>query len=398
MSRRDEKTEEQLAEQKARHEVVLHEAKRLWLLLPGIMAIVLVILARQDADACEQLFSQGIYPWISSAVAFLPGFVSISVAQWFVIIACALILIMIVHYIVRIVRTKGMRLRYLYRFVMSVLGVASFALFFYTILCGLNYYRLTFAENEGFEVAPSTTTELVDLCDELADELNGTRAELSGSIDDYIDAHGGFSGYAVRSVREFETLAIRFSTLERPYYSQPKPVTIFAELMSDADITGMFFAYTVESNVNVQPKFYTIPATMAHELAHQCGYMREDEANFIAYLACSQSGDALIRYSGYSLAYSYAISALSRVDESAARTITAKLSGEVRADQIENSRFWAEHDGAFRTFAQQANDLYLKANDQQDGTQSYGRVVDLLLAERRGNAATTTEAPATNAE
>ncbi|MBQ6801694.1 MAG: DUF3810 family protein, partial [Oscillospiraceae bacterium] len=30
------------------------------------------------------------------------------------------------------------------------------------------------------------------------------------------------------------------------------------------------------------------------------------------------------------------------------------------------------------------NDTYLKLNDQQEGTRSYGKMVDLLLAYRRG--------------
>lgn len=62
----------------------------------------------------------------------------------------------------------------------------------------------------------------------------------------------------------------------------------------------------------------------------------------------------------------------------------AKLSDAVRADYAANREFWASYDGPFRNFAQQANDAYLKANDQSDGVRSYGRMVDLLLAERRG--------------
>ncbi|TYC84905.1 DUF3810 domain-containing protein [Acetobacterium wieringae] len=37
-----------------------------------------------------------------------------------------------------------------------------------------------------------------------------------------------------------------------------------------------------------------IPATMTHELAYQCGFMYEDEDNFIAYLACRQQDDPII--------------------------------------------------------------------------------------------------------
>lgn len=360
------------------------ELRRLWWLVPGIIALVLTMLARANPDACEHVFSRGVYPWISSVWGYLPSLTSFSVAQWVVVIAVVSIACMLIYYIMRIITRRGERLRYLYRLVTSAFSIISIAFFLYAMLCGLNYYRLTFAQNEGFDVRESTTQELVDLCSELTVELNATRAEIGGDMQAHIDERGGFAGYAVRSIDEMKVLAEQYTTLERPVYSQPKPVTLFSWLMSYGDITGMYFAFTVESNINTLPPFYTIPATMGHELAHQCGYMREDEANFIAYLACKQSGDPLIRYSGYFSAYAYALAALYQVDEDAARAVDAKLSDAVRADYATNREFWASYDGPFRNFAQQANDAYLKANDQSDGVRSYGRMVDLLLAERRG--------------
>ena len=362
----------------------LRELRRLWWLVPGIIALVLTILARANPDTCEHIFSRGVYPWISSVWGYLPSLVGFSVAQWVVIIAVVSIACMLIYYIVHIVTRSGQRLRYLYRMATSFLAIASIAFFLYAMLCGLNYYRYTFAQNEGFDVRESTTQELVDLCSELTIELNAACAEIGDDMQAHIDERGGFAGYAVRSVDEMKVLAEQYTTLERPVYSQPKPVTLFSQLMSYGDITGMYFAFTVESNINTLPPFYTIPATMGHELAHQCGYMREDEANFIAYLACKQSGDPLIRYSGYFSAYAYALAALYQVDEDAARAVDAKLSDAVCADYAANREFWASYDGPFRNFAQQANDAYLKANDQSDGVHSYGRMVDLLLAERRG--------------
>ncbi len=360
------------------------ELRRLWWLVPGIIALVLTMLARANTDACEHVFSRGVYPWISSVWGYLPSLTSFSVAQWVVVIAVVSIACMLIYYIMRIITRRGERLRYLYRLITSAFSIISIAFFLYAMLCGLNYYRLTFAQNEGFDVRESTTQELVDLCSELTVELNATCAEIGGDMQAHIDERGGFAGYAVRSIDEMKVLAEQYTTLERPVYSQPKPVTLFSWLMSYGDITGMYFAFTVESNINTLPPFYTIPATMGHELAHQCGYMREDEANFIAYLACKQSGDPLIRYSGYFSAYAYALAALYQVDEDAARAVDAKLSDAVRADYATNREFWASYDGPFRNFAQQANDAYLKANDQSDGVRSYGRMVDLLLAERRG--------------
>ena len=379
-----EQTDERISRKQASKRAWLRDLRRLWLLVPGIIALVLIVLARSNPDACEHVFSRSVYPAVSSVFGYLPSLTGISVAQWVVIIAVISIACMLIYYIVRIIRRSGERLRYLYRLVTSIIGILSVAFFLYAMLCGLNYYRLTVAQNEGFDVRESTTQELVDLCDGLATELNASRAELGDDMQAHIDERGGFGGYAVRCVDEMKTIAEQYTTLERPVYSQPKPVTLFSQLMSYGNITGMYFAFTVESNINTLPPFFTIPATMGHELAHQCGYMREDEANFIAYLACKQSGDPLIRYSGYFSAYAYALTALYQVDEDAARAVDAKLSDAVCADYAANRKFWASYDGPFRNFAQGANDVYLKANDQADGVRSYGRMVDLLLAERRG--------------
>lgn len=378
-----EQTGERIPRKQAAKRAWLHELCRLWLLVPGIIALVLIVLARSNPDACEHIFSRSVYPAVSSVFGYLPSLTGISVAQWVVIIAVISIACMLIYYIVRIIRRSGERLHCLYRLATSIIGILSIALFLYAMLCGLNYYRFTFAQNEGFDMRESTVQELTDLCNDLATELNTTRAELGDDMQAHIDERGGFAGYAVRSVDEMKTIAEQYPTLKRPIYSQPKPVTLFSQLMSYGNISGMYFAFTVESNINTLPPFYTIPATMGHELAHQCGYMREDEANFIAYLACKQSGDALIRYSGYFSAYAYALTALYQVDEDAARTVDAKLSDAVCADYAANREFWASYDGPFRNFAQGANDAYLKANDQTDGVRSYGRMVDLLLAEQR---------------
>ena len=70
---------------------------RLWLLVPGVVALVLIMLARANPDACEELFSRGAYPWISSVWGYLPSLVGFSMAQWVVIVAVILVICMIVH-------------------------------------------------------------------------------------------------------------------------------------------------------------------------------------------------------------------------------------------------------------------------------------------------------------
>jgi hypothetical protein len=59
----------------------------------------------------------------------------------------------------------------------------------------------------------------------------------------------------------------------------------------------------------------------------------------------------------------------------------------VRRD-VEALRAWSDrYQGAARRVARRVNDTYLKSQGHADGVRSYGRVVDLLLAERRARLA-----------
>ena len=55
----------------------------------------------------------------------------------------------------------------------------------------------------------------------------------------------------------------------------------------------------MEANYNDVMYIMNKPDTFCHELAHLRGYIYEDEANFIGYLACVESEDAFFQYAGY---------------------------------------------------------------------------------------------------
>ena len=64
--------------------------------------------------------------------------------------------------------------------------------------------------------------------------------------------------------------------------------------MSYTEITDIY-TLTMEANVNVDVPDYT-PFTMCHEMAHQRGFMREDEANY-RYLVGMSSDNVELMYS-----------------------------------------------------------------------------------------------------
>ena len=145
-----------------------YRLKRLWLLLPGAAALVLTWVASANPSLTETWFSRGIYPWLSSAWGFLPSLAPFSVAQWIVVAALAFCVGWLVFYLVAFVRGRGRRRFVAWRAVATMLAVLSVAYCIFALMCGLNYYRHTFAEDAGFELRESSTAELTALCENLA--------------------------------------------------------------------------------------------------------------------------------------------------------------------------------------------------------------------------------------
>ncbi len=71
------------------------------------------------------------------------------------------------------------------------------------------------------------------------------------------------------------------------------------------DIGGYTYPYTMEITWNRYCNDLYYPFLFAHESAHHQGYYQENEANYVAFLACTQSDDPLIRFAGYNEIYYY---------------------------------------------------------------------------------------------
>jgi hypothetical protein len=169
--------------------------------------------------------------------------------------------------------------------------------------------------------------------------------------------------------------------------TRPKPLLTSAAL-SWLGITGIYSPFTGEPNVNMTLPDSELPFAASHEVAHQRGFAREDEANYLGYVACRLHPDADFRYSGRLAASVYAMNALALRDRAAWKRLEAGRSAGVGRD-LAALVAWAErYRGPVERLSARLNDAYLRSQGQPEGVESYGRVVDLLLAERR-----TTEQP-----
>ena len=271
-----------------------------------------------------------------------------------------------------------------------VFFLCSLLLFIFTVNCGINYYRNPFSYEAGITIEKYSTEELLALCRYLANEINSTIPETDHSQDRLKDLYPGQtastpapSASELRRLGAYGREAMAGLGDDYPqldgYYPRPKPL-INSRLLSVQQLCGIYSPFTVEANYNREMPYYNIPHTICHELSHLKGFMREDEANFIGYLACIGSESPDFRYSGYLTGWVYAGNALAKADPDSYYDLWSKLSPQAVQDLAWNNQFWDRFEGPVAEASTQMNDRYLKAHSQEDGVRSYGRMVDLMLA------------------
>lgn len=332
----------------------------------------------------ERVYARGLFPLIGQTLNFLTGWIPFSLAEltaWLLGLAAVLWLFGTVNRVAR--AGAGRRLRALWRRVAGVLVWAAGVYFWFVILWGLNYARLPFGTIAGLDVRPSSTAELAELCTDLIDRANALRLEVQEDDDGVMRLNDSIPAALRRASLGYREAAKTYSALGGRY-GRPKGV-ISSKLWSYTGIAGIYFAWTGEANVNTAMPASAIPAAAMHEMAHQRGFAREDEANYIAYLTCSFHPDADFRYSGVLSAVSESMFALYKRDPDLYAELGKRYSDGVRRDLQREYDFWRGYEGVVADVSERINDAYLKSNGQTDGVQSYGRMVDLLLAEYRQN-------------
>lgn len=265
-------------------------------------------------------------------------------------------------------------------FLIWVVGIVCLIM---TLNCFLLYQVPTITERKLFitqEARKHTygIAELTELRDEVVEKANALALRMERDEKGYIVSDLDIEETARQ---EMMRLGETYPQLSG-YYPKPKRLKTSA-FFSQQYIMGYYFPFSMEANYNTMIYITNQPATLCHELSHLKGFMREDEANFIGYLACISSEKEAFRYSGYLTGWVYAGNALARVDRKRYIELTNQLCREARQDLDENSDFWNRYESKVSEAATQMNDTYLKMNSQTDGVKSYGRMVDLMLSYRR---------------
>jgi hypothetical protein len=348
----------------------------------GITALINIIFSviSRLSPAFSEWYATNIYPLIVGVFGRISGVFPFAVVEILFYILILAALAGIVFLIIRLINGKGRRRRIWACAGLALACTVSTLLLMFTFGGGINYQRRPFSYYSGLEIEMYSEEDLRNVIIEVIGELELLVPLIdTGEDGGFILDRRGFNQTARNAMR---SLAELYPVLDT-YYPSPKPVLFSRQIISPLMIGGIFSPFTMEALYNRDMPDSGIPFVALHELSHLSGFMREDEANFIAFLACRESGDIGFMYSGYDRAL---WSLLNVYEGEDLYELYMSVPEQVRLQAHLDGEYWRSFRSrpggeAIAAMASAVNDAYLIMQGQEDGVQSYGRVVDLLIAD-----------------
>lgn len=339
------------------------------LLVAGAAVYVIALLNSSFADFWTR------YPgaFVRALLAHLTNLFPFSVAE----IAILLLPIVAVILIVLVAKGKFDRFKSPLTAVVSLLSCASLFFSLFALGFGTGYYGSPLDEKLGIKKEQVSKEALADTARLLVELVNDEATKITFEPESFSVMPYSLSELNKKLLDAYARISEKYAFIQR-LSTRVKPV-LLSEPMSYTHITGVYTYFTGEANLNVNFPDYTLPFTAAHEMAHQRGISREDEANFVAFLVCMESDDPYIRYSGFLNMYEYVASPLSAHRDVYA-PIAQSLDTRVKHELVAYSRFFDKYRHSTAGKVSEAiNNGYLQSVGTS-GTVSYGMVVDLTVA------------------
>jgi Protein of unknown function (DUF3810) len=349
----------------------MYKSKKAWLTI--IALIVLVKIFAAFPVAVEKYYSNGIYPFISRLQRLLFGWIPFSIGDIVYAIAVVYLLIKLLKFIRTIFKKRPNKQFYWYG-LQWLLFNGCWVYVIFNILWGLNYNRLGTAYQMQLQMKPYTNEELKTVMEIVVKKLEETNAAAVQTRNAYAGRQTLFN----ESFRSYQIAKGQYPQLV--YNSKSIKSSLFSYMGDYLGYTGYYNPFTGEAQVNTTVPVFVQPFTTCHEIGHQLGYAKENEANFAGYLSARSSADASFRYSVYFDLYSYGIRELYFKDSTAATGLNKALPLQVKKDFKELRDFFDRYQNPIEPYIRKLYGQYLKANEQPTGMQSYSEVMAFLVA------------------
>ncbi len=334
-----------------------------------IPQIILVKWLGHSPELVEKYYSEGIYPVLSKFFRLLTGWVPVSVGDLMYTLAGFALLRYFYLYGRNIWRKPK-------TFLADAGATLSIAYFIFHLFWGMNYYRIPIEDKLKFS-AEYTKEDLINFTLKITETTNRLHLELVGDSTKPVKIPYSTKEIYQKTLASYEQASKIFPMFD---YERPSiKSSLYSLPLTYMGYGGYLNPFTNEAQVNSYVPAVRLPTISCHEIGHQLGYSSESSTNFIGLLVTSINPDPYFKYAAQSHGLAYCLSDLRKKDEKAFNSVYAQLNVGVKKNYQELQDFWNQYENPTEPLFKAMFNAFLKANNQEEGIESYNAVVGLLI-------------------
>jgi len=345
------------------------EGYRVYVIFIYLGIAILIFIFGFFPNLVETYYSNLLYPIISSAQRGVSSFFPFAIGDF---LYALLIIYSIAQVIVFIRKREKTKNDYLF-FGSKCLNFVLIIYISFKLLWGLNYSRPRINEQLKISDKSYQKEQLLKLSSFFLQKLKSLEEHTS------TNRHYHYTTIDLENISAtpYNSLAEK-QPFFRYKYIAAKPVTS-SWLVSKMGIEGYYNPLSGEANINTRLPGFVLPFVTCHEIAHQLGVAKEDEANLVGYLTAIHSDNDTFKYSGYYNMFRYVLFEIRMKYPEDYNEIIAKIPQPIMDDFKIEQEFWAKYNGAMSVYMGKTFDKILKLNNQHKGINSYQDIVLWLV-------------------
>ncbi len=343
--------------------------KLIWILLGGLAIFLKVVLS---PELIENYYSQGFFKVVRWIIDGLFGWLPFPLLYLFI----PVLLLWIIKKIRDSWRWVAPRKTKIISALSSILAFTMGAVFFFLLMWGYNYGRVSIEKSLGIDTEPLNKEQLWNELQEETENIIRLRRMIAGVTDSALTAEylpenleshlrTNLSGVLQRH-------GFPIAGTVRGHFIYPKG--IFLRFSS----SGLYFPWTGQGQIDAGLHPLQWPYVMTHEMGHGYGFGDEGTCNFLAFWACSRSSDPAVAYMGR-LAYWRTVASNNiAYDRERYFAFRETLPAGIIADLDAINETLLKYPDIMPKLRYYAYDSYLKAQGIDEGIKNYNRVIMLV--------------------
>jgi len=283
--------------------LINHEFKKNTIICIGIIIFISVLnFMSVYIKGFADIYRKYVFVHISSIFSRITNIFRYSVGEVMITMGVFIVLMGLIIFIAGFMKYKWLKsLRRIYFKIVVYILIFIYAT--ETLNCFALYHTTTIENTLYKDIDLSSDISdgerLINVYNTVVDNINKLSSKMKRDSDGDLIKNYSYNECktALRNISD------RFTCLSG-YYPSPKEI-YYSDIMTQQYLAGIYFPFSMEANYNKLMYISNMPSTICHELSHLKGYIRENEANFLSFVACIESDNEFIQYSGYLSVFYY---------------------------------------------------------------------------------------------